>query len=118
MELYAEDRAEAFLREHGWQVRRVGALKLGYDLECTDAAGRSLHAEVKGTQSAGEEVFLTRNEALHCGLASECDAEHALFVVSAILISKADPIRCTGGTDTCVLPWIIEEERLTPTTYS
>src|SRR6185437_3824538 len=78
VEIYAEDHAESYLQKHGWTVERVGSQKLGYDLECINQQGGLLHVEVKGTQSLGEEVFLTRNEVLHSGPQGECDAEHAL----------------------------------------
>jgi Domain of unknown function (DUF3883) len=67
VEVHAEDGAEAYFRGLGWSVDRVGPQRLGYDLECGDAAGTRLHVEVKGTQGLGEEVFLTRKGASHNG---------------------------------------------------
>jgi hypothetical protein len=118
VEVYAEDSAESYFRKSGWNVKRVGAQKLGYDLECVNPAGEILHVEVKGTQSLGEEVFLTRNEACHNGPQSQCSAEHALYVLSRIEIHESDGIKCTGGSPNSVWPWTINQASLTPTVYA
>jgi hypothetical protein len=83
-----------------------------------NAEGDSLHVEVKGTHSQGEEVFLTRNEALHNGPLSDCPAQHALYVLSGIEVSGTDAIKCTGGIPRCVQAWTIDETALTPTVYA
>jgi MrcB-like, N-terminal domain/Protein NO VEIN, C-terminal len=118
VELHAEDSAETYFQGLGWSVQRVGPQKLGYDLDCKNAAGASLHVEVKGTQGLGEEVFLTRNEASHSGPQSECGAEHALYVLSGIEVHEAGVIKCTGGITHCVRPWIVDQAALTPTVYA
>jgi len=118
VELYAEDSAEARFQGLGWSVRRVGPQHLGYDLDCVNAEGATLHVEVKGTQSQGEEVFLTRNEASHNDPLSGCEAQHALYVLSGIEVTRADAIKCTGGISRCVQPWNIDERALTPTVYT
>ena len=88
VELHAEDSAVEHFRGLGWEVNRVGALKLGYDLDCTNPAGEALHVEVKGTQTRGEEVILTQNEKLHNQLQEQCSAEHALYVLSQIKVMQ------------------------------
>jgi len=118
VEVYAEDSAESYFRALGWSVERVGPQKRGYDLDCVNAVGARLHAEVKGTQGWGEEVFLTRNEASHNGLQRECDAEHALYVFSGVKVSGTSPIKCTGGIPNCVRSWTVEQVALTPTVYA
>jgi hypothetical protein len=118
VELHAEDSAEAHFRRLGWSVQRVGPQQLGYDLDCVNAAGASLHVEVKGTQGLGEEVFLTRNEASHSGPRTDCRAEHALYVLSGVEVSGTDPIKCTSGIPHCVHPWTVDHAALTPTVYA
>jgi hypothetical protein len=118
VELHAEDSAETYFRGRGWSVQRVGPQKLGYDLDCKNTEGASLHVEVKGTQGLGEEVFLTRNEASHSGPQSECGAEHALYVLAGIEVRGTGVIKCTGGTPHCVRPWIVDQAALTPTVYA
>lgn len=118
VELYAEDSAVTHFTGLGWDVQRVGPLKLGYDLQCEDPLGQSLHVEVKGTQSVGEEVSLTRNEVLHVGSEEACPSQHALYVVSEIKVTTTNGINCSGGKSLCLLPWTIETSHLTPTTYA
>jgi hypothetical protein len=118
IELYAEDLAGTYFTVRGWSVKPVGHLKLGYDLECRHPDGLVLHAEVKGTQSLGEEVVLTRNEVRHCQDSGRCGAEHVLYVVSRIDLDREDGIRCSGGKEHCVWPWVIDDEDLTPTQYA
>jgi MrcB-like, N-terminal domain/Domain of unknown function (DUF3883) len=117
IELYAEKAATACLEIKGWAVHRVAHLNLGYDLECTGSEG-VLHVEVKGTQSKGEEVLLTRGEVLHLpGHGGECDAGHALFVLSNIDASDEPPFRCEGGTPRLLMPWNPDAGSLTATEY-
>lgn len=118
VEIYAEDHAVTHFTGLGWDVRRVGPLKLGYDLQCENALGQALHVEVKGTQSAGEEVSLTRNEVLHVGMEHACPSQHALYVVSDITVTTAKGITCSGGKSLCLMRWAIEKSLLTPTTYA
>ncbi len=115
VEIYAEDHAESYLQKHGWTVERVGSQKLGYDLKCINQQGGLLHVEVKGTQSLGEEVFLTRNEVLHNGPQAECGAEHALFVLSRIEVSDTVGIECSGGSPDRIWQWTVDQKLLTPT---
>lgn len=118
VEIYAEDSAEAYLTERGWSVQRVGHLKLGYDLECGNSLGQSLHVEVKGTQSSGEEVLLTQNEVSHLRAETACPAQHALYVLSEIELTDADRVACRGGRRTCLWPWAVDSSQLTPTVYA
>jgi hypothetical protein len=118
VELRAEDSAEAHFRGLGWSVQRVGPKQFGYDLDCVNAEGASLHIEVKGTQGLGEEVFLTRNEAAHNGPQTECRADHALYVLSGVEVSGADAIKCVGGIPHCIQPWTVDPAALTPTVYA
>src|SRR5262249_747782 len=112
------DSAEAYFQALGWRVQRVGPQHLGYDLDCQNTEGGRVHVEVKGTQGLGEEVFLTRNEAAHSGPRSECSAEHALYVLSAVEVSGTGPGKCPGGIPCCVRPWSIDQAALTPTVYA
>lgn len=118
VEIYAEDSAETYLTERGWNVQRVGHLKLGYDLECCNSHGHKLHVEVKGTQSGGEEVFLTQNEVMHLYAETECPGQHALYVLSEIEVVGTGKIDCRGGKRTCLWPWTMDRSLLTPTAYA
>jgi hypothetical protein len=118
VEVYAEDNAVAYFTGQAWDVQRVGHLKLGYDLECRNSLGQSLHVEVKGTQSTGEEVWLTRNEVLHIGAEAGCPGEHALYVLSEITVTTTGGVVCFGGRRICLSPWSMEMSLLTPTVYA
>jgi hypothetical protein len=118
VELYAEDRAIEHFTARGWTVDRVGHLKLGYDLECRNSAGQSLHVEVKGTQGRGEEVFLTRNEVFHLSADAACPSQHALYVLSKIMVTGTGGIDRKSGKRTRLFPWSMDMSLLTPMVYS
>lgn len=118
IELHAEDLAVRYFEGSGWTVKRVGHLKLGYDLECTKDEENPLHVEVKGTQTLGEEVFLTPGEVRHVRDTEKCDAAHALYVVSQITLDRTHGVRCSGGHERLLWPWGIDTTHLTPTQYS
>jgi hypothetical protein len=118
VELYAEDRVVEDFTALGWTVHRVGRENRGYDLECTNDGGEILHIEVKGTQTRGEKVELTENEVQHNREAADCGADHALYVVTQIEVSREGGITCSGGEPNCLWPWTIDERDLSPTKYS
>jgi hypothetical protein len=117
IERYAEDAAVQALQGE-WQVARVGHLRRGYDLECT-RDDLVLHVEVKGTQSLGEEVVLTRNEVNHHAIhGGRCTALHGLFVLSRVHVTRGATPRCSGGVPQLLEDWSPELDALTPTEYS
>jgi hypothetical protein len=119
IELFAEDHAVAFFAEQGWQVKRVGQYKLGYDLVCANLDGAILHVEVKGTRTLGEKVTLTANEVEHVRRAADCGAVHILYVVSEITVTGEDEtLTCSGGTATRLRPWAISDRDLIATEYT
>lgn len=118
VELYSEDHAIGYFTTLGWATQRVGLEKRGYDLECTNDADGVLHIEVKGTQTQGEKVELTENEVRHNREAVGCIADHALYIVSRIKVSREGGTTCSGGEANCIWPWIIDKGDLVPTKYS
>jgi Domain of unknown function (DUF3883) len=96
IEKYAEDAAVAVLELDGWTVERVGPLHRGYDLDCTKESA-SLHVEVKGTKTHGEEVTLTPNEVRHHRGRGQCSSQHALFVLADITVVEGEQISCHDG---------------------
>ena len=119
IEKFAENEAERTLGPD-WEVKRVGHLRRGYDLNCRHRpTGRILHIEVKGTQGPGEEVVLTRGEVRHHGAyGGDCPAEHALFVLSQVEVTHTPVITCTGGTPFLSWDWSPEPDALDPTEYT
>jgi hypothetical protein len=118
VELWAEDSAVAYFAKLGWTVERVGAQRLGYDLESTNNLGQTLHVEVKGTRSRGEEVILTPNEVCHNQDRATCSADHVLYVLSEIHITDNVDPECTGGVPSCIWPWAIAAGSLKPNDYT
>ncbi|MFU8871030.1 MrcB family domain-containing protein [Micromonospora sp. SL4-19] len=118
IEVRAEDLAEADLRKWGWEVNRVGAYNRGYDLDCRHPDGRTLHVEVKGTQSRGEEVVLTPNEVRHTQGVTRCHAEHALYIASEIRIRHDNGVIASEGVGRWLRPWVIRPDDLVPTEYA
>ncbi|WP_441157296.1 MrcB family domain-containing protein [Micromonospora sp. H33] len=118
IEVRAEDLAEADLHKWGWEVDRVGAYNRGYDLDCRNPDGRTLHVEVKGTQSHGDEVVLTPNEVRHNQGATGCVAEHALYIASEIRINHDNGVMASDGVGRWLRPWVIQSDDLIPTEYA
>lgn len=117
IELWAENRAFDYFTGLGWVVERVGSEKRGYDLECRNEDGQILHVEVKGTQTNGEKVVLTGGEVKHNRKAAECGADHALYVVSDIIVTHEGDIECSNGNAKCLQTWSIADRDLIPTEY-
>jgi hypothetical protein len=113
LEARAMAMAEQHYREQGWQVENVSACT-SYDLRCT-RAGDELHVEVKGTQSDGRQILLTRNEVSH---ARETFPAVALFIVARIQLDRGDDgtVAALGGTPIIREPWELDG-RLSPLAY-
>jgi hypothetical protein len=118
IERFAEDYAAAYFEQRQWQVERIGQYKLGCDLVCANADGALLHVEVKGTRTLGEKVALTANEVEHTRRATDCGAEHILYVLSQITVSDTDTITCSGGKPTRLWPWTIDDNDLIATEFT
>jgi hypothetical protein len=50
--------------------------------------------------------------------ASMCGADHALYVVSEIRVSRDNDVQCSGGDVNHILPWNIADKDLIETEYS
>jgi hypothetical protein len=97
-----------------YEVKRKGK---PYDLLCTHrTTGAVLYVEVKGTTTAGEELFLTPNEVC---FARENASQMALFVHSAIVIEQSEhgQVTASGGTTRIWQPWDVEAGVLKPVAY-
>ncbi len=72
-----------------------------------------IYVEVKGAQGSGAEILLTKGEV-------KFHREHpnamALFIVSDILVTPDG--RASGGTVSLIMPWIMQEDRLTPYAFT
>lgn len=99
----------------GWTVNDVSAYR-PYDLECT-RGNLKLHVEVKGsTATVFRQIELTRNEVDHCRSFGNME----LALVSGIALEKDEaghPVG-VGGDLYFVVPWAIDDARLTPLSFA
>ena len=116
---YAERRAierravelaiEYFKSTKNWESIKDTGSKESYDLLLTNK-NKKLYVEVKGTQSRGEKVFLTKNEVkVH----KKSYPSNALVVVSGIKLVKGDSPIASGGEVQVLYPWKIKDIHLT-----
>ena len=75
-----------------------------YDYTCTDK-GRTIYVEVKGTQTRGEKVILTRKEKAHL----ESNSDNILYVRHSIDVTSGKAPRVSGGGEKVRI--VAEEER-------
>jgi hypothetical protein len=112
VEELAMAQAERFFRNEGFRVSRKGK---PYDLYCTKD-GKQLFIEVKGTQSIGQEVFLTGGEVR---FAREHSCEMVLFVLHSIkVVQRRQNWTARGGVERLYRPWTIDAQALTPMAFS
>jgi hypothetical protein len=110
LEEYAMAAAKKHFRDKGFKVTNV-SLKRSYDLLCTKG-NREIHVEVKGTTTDGEKIVLTNNEVKH---ARATNNTCALFVVHSIHVEET---MASGGQQYIIDPWQLQNERLTPVSYT
>jgi hypothetical protein len=112
-ELYAMKRAEAHYDSLRWKLEDVSG-NSPYDFVATKD-GQTKHIEVKGTQSAGQEVLLTPNEVHH----ARTYPDVALFVVHSIQVDGAGQAAVlSGGEELIYDPWTIDDGHLAPIGYA
>lgn len=112
IEEYAIRSATVYFERSGFEVEEHGA---PYDLLCT-RRDREVFVEVKGTQTPGERVFLTRNE-VH--LAQDDTKESVLYVQHSIDVEvDGDVLKASGGHSHVLWPWDPSDDDLSPVTFT
>lgn len=114
IEVRAMKVAEQWLKEHGWPTVEDKSARESYDLLAANGR-REIKVEVKGTTSLGESILLTKNERL-LHLATHPD--NGLIVVSRIQLERGEEPAAHGGEVLALVPWVLEESRLTPLAFS
>ncbi|MFJ4120086.1 MrcB family domain-containing protein [[Kitasatospora] papulosa] len=106
--------ATVFFEAQGWSVKDVGDRE-SFDLLLKRGEER-LHAEIKGTTSAGHDVILTRAEVEK---QRRYYPDNALVVVHSIVLDRTaeEPV-ASGGVLHCTSPWEIADEDLTVISYA
>jgi hypothetical protein len=109
LEVHAMGLAKQHYRDQGWDVEDV-SVRESYDLRCT-RGNQELHVEVKGTQSDGRQILLTRNEVAH---ARDAFPGVALFIVARVQLDRDEDgaVAALGGTVIVREPWELHETRL------
>ncbi len=110
VENHAMKRATLHYQSLGYQIKDV-SLNSSYDLHCSNGNCRLL-VEVKGTQSKGRTVFLTKNEVSN---ARANKGNVSLYVLHSILIDEQG--EASGGTELILNPWDVELGTLKPLVY-
>ena len=87
--------------------------KKPYDFIITQN-GQTRFVEVKGTQTAGDTIFLTKNEVEQSQMANN---SMVLFIVHSISLN-GEEIQPESGVVSIIDPWQANADRLTPITYS
>lgn len=112
IEAHAMSTCMNYYISEGYVVEDVSATK-SYDLLITKN-GRSHFVEVKGTQTAGGSIILTKNEVQ---LSKSHGGNMILFVVHSIAMNKKT-VKKGSGIISIIKPWQIDEERLTPISFT
>jgi hypothetical protein len=114
VELRAMDAAKAYFEGEGYDWEDTSANR-PYDLFCTDGDG-DLYVEVKGTQTDGSAVFLTKNEVRHARRNPE---ESVLFVLHSIEVEtdEGGSTRASGGDEVVLWPWAVDDGVLIAISY-
>jgi len=120
---YAENRAierravdlavEYFRATKKWDsIKDTGATE-SFDLLLSNKDSK-MYVEVKGTQSSGERVFLSKNEV---NVQKQYYPNNALVIVSAIKLTKGEVPTATEGEIRVISPWMVEDSDLTAMAY-
>lgn len=114
IERHSVHMATVYFEAQGWSVKDVGDRE-SFDLLLKRDEER-LHAEIKGTTSAGHDVILTRAEVQE---QRRYYPANALVVVHSIVLDRTteEPV-ASGGVLHCTSPWAIAEEDLTVISYA
>ena len=114
IERRAVDLAIKYFESTGeWEtIKDTGATE-SYDLFLSSKS-KKLYVEVKGTQSSGEKVLLTKNEV---SVQKEFYPNNALVLVFGIKLIKGDAPIAEGGTLKVISPWELIDADLTPMAF-
>jgi hypothetical protein len=94
--------------------KRTSAYK-EYDYTC-DKGGKDFCVEVKGTQTKGKTVILTKNEVEH---ARSNSTTSIIIIVHSVRVSlKKKEIQVIGGTILVKEQWQFQPEHLSPIQYA
>jgi len=112
------------IESHAMNVCKQYYLNKGYKVEDVSAThscdfiitknGENRFIEVKGTQTSGNTIILTKNEV---SLSREQGGNMILFIVHSIAMNKRS-VKKNSGVISIIDPWIVSEEKLTPISFT
>jgi len=111
IEKFAMSKAHSVLTSKGYTNIRDTSKHSPYDFTC-ERDGRKRYVEVKGTQTPGATLILTRGEVEH--IASKPD-DCILVLVHSVIVSAKETV--SGGTTKVVESWRLSPEDLRPVQY-
>lgn len=110
VERRAVDLAISYFRStNNWESIKDTGDKESYDLLLTNKS-KKMYVEVKGTQSSGDKVFLSKNEVI---VQKKFYPNNALVIVSGIKLEKGEEPKASGGNIKVISPWKIMNNHLT-----
>lgn len=112
IESYAMHVCKKFYVEKGYDVKDVSPT-LSYDV-LIKKNGVERKVEVKGTQTKGNAIILTRNEV---ELSRSQGKDMALFLIHSIVMNKKT-VRKGSGVIKIIEPWQVTDDRLIPLSYT
>lgn len=111
VEEHAMKAAEKELKDRGFGDFVNTSATKPYDLTCTKK-GKQFFVEVKGTQTTGKSIILTKNEVKHVKAnADSC----ILVVVHSVMVTNKNS--ATGGVAEITEKWNLEDGKLAATQY-
>ena len=110
VERRAVDLAISYFRAtNNWESIKDTGDKESYDLLLTNKS-KKMYVEVKGTQSSGDKVFLSKNEVI---VQKKFYPNNAIVIVSGIKLEKGEEPKASGGNIKVISPWKIMNNHLT-----
>ncbi len=114
VEKFAMSKARSVLASKGYKHLNDTAKFKPYDYTC-EKDGKNFFVEVKGTQTYGKTLILTRGEVEH--IASHAD-QCILVLVHSVNVSGKRDIQVSGGTTVVRESWSVQAEDLSPIQYA
>jgi hypothetical protein len=93
VETHAMERAKSELETRGYRDFKNTSKRESYDYTCNQN-GKQYCVEVKGTQTKGDAVILTRNEVAH---ANENSDNSIMVIVHDVEVKNGNPVVTNGG---------------------
>ena len=112
IEAHAMAICKKYYSDKKWKIEDVSASR-PYDF-VINKNGISRLVEVKGTQTSGDTIILTKNEV---ELSQENGSNMILFIVHSIVMNKK-AIKKESGIVSIIEPWQVSDDRLTPISFT